>query len=620
MLRRWIENEPRETLICAVVSAAALVLSITGVCSKLLPFDIAWAAIFLCGVPILTGACKGVIFEHDIKADLLVSLALIASVATSEFFAAGEVALIMQIGSLLEDYTSGKAREGIEKLISITPQMARLVHGETASEIPVEEVKTGDVLSVIAGETIPVDGTILEGETSVDQSVMTGESIPVDKRAGDAVFSGTVNLYGTFTMKADSVSADSSLQRMTRLAEEAEKNKAPIVSAADRWATWLVAAALSCAVITWIATGQFMRAVTVLVVFCPCAFILATPTAVLAGIGNAAKYGMIVRSGDALERLSKIRKAAFDKTGTLTYGKPKVTATVSVTEQYSDADILRMAALAEQKSEHPLGKAIWSSYERAGGKTEAIEDFRVIAGQGVSAVVDGRQVTAGNEEFMRSQSIDISACEVTCRTELDKGATIVYVADGGELCGFIALADTLRTDVKRTLERLKSAGITPVLLTGDNAHAAKAISLSAGIEEYRANLLPEDKMRIISELSKSSGPVCMIGDGVNDALALTAADTGIAMGGIGSDIAVESADAVLVSDDIRRLPYLFSLMQKVMKKVHVNIIASLIINLTAVLLSALGILTPVTGALWHNCGSVFVVINAALLLRFRDHD
>ena len=339
MMTGWLENEPKKTLVCAVISAVSLVLSITGALKSLLPFDIAWAAIVLCGIPILVGAFKGVVFEHDIKADLLVSLALIAAAATGEFFAAGEVALIMQIGSLLEDYTSGKAREGIEKLIDMTPRTARVVRDGTTAEIPAEEVAEGDILSILAGETIPVDGTILTGETSIDQAVMTGESIPVDKKAGDTVSSGMVNQYGTFTMRADARSEDSSLQRMVRLAKEAEENKAPIVTAADRWATWLVVIALACAVLTWIFTGNFLRAVTVLVVFCPCAFILATPTAVLAGIGNAAKYGIIVRSGDALERLSKIRRVAFDKTGTLTHGKPQAAAAVSISPQYSDADI-----------------------------------------------------------------------------------------------------------------------------------------------------------------------------------------------------------------------------------------------------------------------------------------
>ena len=618
MINKWLENEPKVTLFCAITSAISLVLSITGVLKGILPIDIAWIAVVLCGVPIVIGAFRAVVFEHDIKADMLVSLALIASVATKEYFAAGEVSLIMQIGSLLEDYTSGKAQEGIEKLIGMTPQTARVIRNGEELIVPVEEVKVGDMLSVIAGETIPVDGTILEGETAVDQSVMTGESIPVDKRPGDTVSSGTVNQFGTFTMRADAVSGDSSLQRMVRLAKEAEGNKAPIVTAADKWATYLVVIALACAGLTWLLTGEFMRAVTTLVVFCPCAFILATPTAVLAGIGNAAKVGIIVRSGEALEKLSRIRSVALDKTGTLTTGKPGVTAVVPLDESCTESELLRLAALSEQKSEHPLGKAICRTYEAQGGKAGEAEDFKVLAGQGVSALVDGRQILVGKEDFMRSQGIDTDIAANKSRAQREKGATVVYVAADACVIGFIALADSLREDAKETIEKLKAVGITPLLLTGDHEGAARAIAESVGINEVRADLLPEDKMNIVKEWKSRSRQICMIGDGVNDALALRSANAGIAMGGIGSDIAIESADAVLVSDDIKRLPYLFELTQKVMKKIHTNIIASLLINLSAVLLSAFGILNPVTGALWHNFGSVFVVVNAALLLRLKD--
>ncbi|MBQ3918285.1 MAG: cation-translocating P-type ATPase [Oscillospiraceae bacterium] len=609
-MKKWLENEPKVTLVCVGISVVSLILSITGVLRGL-PADPAWAAIVLCGTPILVGAFKGVVFEHDIKADLLVSLALIASAATGENFAAGEVALIMQIGSLLEDYTSGKAGESIEKLIKLTPQTARVIRDGKESMIPAEEVKVGDVLSVIAGETIPVDGTILSGSTTIDQSVMTGESLPVDKTAGDTVSSGTINRFGTFTMRCDRESEDSSLQRMVRLTKEAEENKAPIVKAADRWATWLVVIALSCAVITGLATHDFMRAVTVLVVFCPCAFILATPTAVMAGIGNAARYGIIIRSGDALERLSRIKCVAFDKTGTLTCGRPQVRETVSYDKRFTEDDILRLAANAEQKSEHPLGKAICRLYTERGGRYEDATDFMMSAAHGVSCTVDGIAVTVG-------KSCDISGTDTARRKadeQLSRGATVVYVGADGTTVGHIALSDKVRDDAAQTVKELKAAGITPTLLTGDNAAAAGHIAASVGIDTFRSDLLPEDKMRIIKEYSDKGEAVCMIGDGVNDALALTSADAGIAMGGIGSDIAIGAADAVLVSDDIKYLPYLFDMMQRVMKKIKVNIIASLIINLSAVLLSAFGVLTPITGALWHNFGSVFVVVNAAMLLR-----
>lgn len=614
MLNRWLENEAKITAVFAGISIISLVLSLSGFPGRtVLPFDIAWAAIILCGVPILTGAVKGLIWEHDVKADVLVAMALVASVTAEEYFAAGEVALIMQIGSLLEDYTSEKANESIGKLIRLSPQKAHVVREGKVFEVSPSELQAGDTVRVLAGETVPVDGKILDGETTIDQSVMTGESIPVDKKTGDTVRSGTINRFGTFTMRVEKRSEDSSLQRMIRLTKEAEENKAPIVSLADKWATWLVFGALAWAGCTWMITGEFMRAVTVLVVFCPCAFILATPTAVLAGIGNAAKYGIIIRSGSALEKLSKIKKAAFDKTGTLTCGKPEVADIV--TDGCDKNELLRLFAAAESYSEHPLGKAVADSYK---GNTESVRDFQMQAGQGISAVVAGKKLLAGKGKWLEEQNISVSSFEKQAQKAEETGATLIYAAVDGTCRGFFVLSDTIRSDAAQTISRLKKSGVVPLLLTGDNEAAAGYIAGQVGISEVKSGLLPEEKMRIIEDISKSGGAVCMIGDGVNDALALTRADAGIAMGGIGSDIAIESADAVLVGDEIKRIPYLFMLTKKVMHKVNVNIVAGMIINITAVILSSAGILNPVTGALWHNFGSVFVVINAALLLQYKD--
>ena len=614
MLNRWLENEAKITAVFAGISIISLVLSLSGFPGRtVLPFDIAWAAIILCGVPILTGAVKGLIWEHDVKADVLVAMALVASVTAEEYFAAGEVALIMQIGSLLEDYTSEKANESIGKLIRLSPQKAHVVREGKVFEVSPSELQAGDTVRVLAGETVPVDGKILDGETTIDQSVMTGESIPVDKKTGDTVRSGTINRFGTFTMRVEKRSEDSSLQRMIRLTKEAEENKAPIVSLADKWATWLVFGALAWAGGTWMITGEFMRAVTVLVVFCPCAFILATPTAVLAGIGNAAKYGIIIRSGSALEKLSKIKKAAFDKTGTLTCGKPEVADIV--TDGCDKNELLRLFAAAESYSEHPLGKAVTDSYK---GNTESVRDFQMQAGQGISAVVAGKKLLAGKGKWLEEQNISVSSFEKQAQKAEETGATLIYAAVDGTCRGFFVLSDTIRSDAAQTISRLKKSGVVPLLLTGDNEAAAGYIAGQVGISEVKSGLLPEEKMRIIEDISKSGGAVCMIGDGVNDAPALTRADAGIAMGGIGSDIAIESADAVLVGDEIKRIPYLFMLTKKVMHKVNVNIVAGMIINITAVILSSAGILNPVTGALWHNFGSVFVVINAALLLQYKD--
>lgn len=616
MLLRWLSNDSKYTLLCVALSVPPLLMSLFG-WGAFLPVDPAWAAILLCGVPILFGAGRGLIFDHDIKADVLVSLALLASLAVGEYFAAGEVAFIMQLGTLLEDYTAARANAGLEKLVDMTPRTARVTREGKEVIVSAETVTVGEVLTVLAGETIPLDGTILSGRTTVDTSVMTGESLPVEKGPGDAVMSGTVNQYGAFTMRAEKICEDSALQRMIRLAKEAEAEKAPIVRLADRWATWLVVIALGCAVLTWLGTGIFLRAVTVLVVFCPCAFILATPTAVMAGLANAARHGILVRSGEALERLAQVEWAAFDKTGTLTEGEPKVVEVVSLSSAFNEAAVERWAAIAERRSEHPLGRAIAAAFL---ADETAVEDFELFAGRGVRAVAQGHTIWVGTFNFLAEQGISAAMAEEAALPYQAQGATVVGVAVDDVLCGIIALADTIRSAAPQVLTKLKTVGITPLLLTGDSEAPARAIAAQAGIDEVRYSLLPEDKQAVVRAFTEQGKRLAMIGDGVNDALALKSAYAGIAMGGIGSDIAVESADAVLVEDDIRRLPYLFALMKKVIGNVRQNIILSLLINFSAVLLSAFGLLNPVTGALVHNGGSVLVVVNAARLLRERDEN
>ena len=315
-------DDQKRTIVFLGLSFISLVVSFFRIGNFL--FDAAWLAIVLCGIPIIKGALEGLISEFDIKADVLVSIALVASVIIGEVFAAGEVAFIMQLGAFLEERTVAKARAGIEKLVHLSPATARIVRDGEELIVPAQQVAIGDILRVLAGETIAVDGMITDGLTSIDQSVMTGEALPVDKKAGDEVLSGTVNQLGTFDMAATKVGEDSSLQRMIRLVESADAKKAKIVGIADRWATWIVVIALVAAGLTWYFTGEIIRAVTILVVFCPCALVLATPTAIMAGIGNATKYGILIRQGDALERLAQVQRIAFDKTGTLTYGKPSV--------------------------------------------------------------------------------------------------------------------------------------------------------------------------------------------------------------------------------------------------------------------------------------------------------
>ena len=577
-----------------------------------LPFDAAWVAIILCGVPILMEAVIGLITAFDIKADVLVSLALIASVCIGEDFAAGEVAFIMQLGALLEDLTVAKARAGIEKLVHLTPQTARVILNGTEKIIPAEQVKIGDVIRVLPGETVPVDGIILSGQTSVNQAVMTGESLPVDKATGDEVSSGTVNQFGAFEMKAARVGEDSSIQRMIRLVQSADAGKAKIVGLADRWATWIVIIALSAAGLTWVITGEIIRAVTILVVFCPCALVLATPTAIMAAIGNATKHGFLAREGDALERLSAVTKVTFDKTGTLTCGAPKVTAVKSVSD-YTEDEVYAFAAAAEQMSEHPLGKAVVRCY---GQKPAACEDFKMNIGEGVLAIIHGKAVKAGNLKLLKEVPVSPKIIAETGAYR-NTGSVVIYVAVDEVLAGYLVLSDTIREESKDMITALDGIGVSPVLLTGDNQNAAGAIADQLGIREVHAGCLPEDKLNYIGTCQENRESVCMIGDGINDAPALKKANVGIAMGGIGSDIAVDAADIALVDDEIRELPHLLSLSRRMMTTIKINLTFSMTLNFLAILLAITGLLGPVIGALVHNAGSVLVIINSALLLHWK---
>ena len=604
----------RKDIVFLALSGAAVLCSLVGV--QPLPFDIAWVAIVLCGLPIVLEAVIGLVTAFDIKADVLVSLALIASVCIGETFAAGEVAFIMQLGGLLEELTVARARAGIEKLVHLTPQTARVLRGGGEEIIPAEQVKLGDRIRVLPGEGVPVDGVIRSGQTSINQAVMTGESLPVDKTVGDTVSSGTVNQFGAFEMEATKVGEDSSIQRMIRLVQSADAGKAKIVGIADRWATWIVVIALTAAALTWLISGQIIRAVTILVVFCPCALVLATPTAIMAAIGNATKHGFLVREGDALERLAKAKVIAFDKTGTLTYGSPEVVAVRSLSEAFSEDTLYRLAASAEQLSEHPLGRAIVGCCKKTGAELGAAEDFRMIPGRGVCAEVEGKAVLAGNPELLREQGVAF-AVPGDAEAYLGQGCTVTYVAIDGTFSGFIALSDTLRAESVQTISALSGLGVQPVLLTGDHENAAKTIAGKLHITEVRSNCLPEDKLRYIGEYQAKGLPVCMIGDGVNDAPALKKADVGIAMGGVGSDIAVDAADIALVDDEVKELPHLVALSKRMMTTIKLNMTFSMTLNFIAITLAIIGTLNPVVGALVHNAGSVLVITNSAFLLKWR---
>ncbi len=608
---------PKKDIALLIISGFSLILSLIGTVP--LPFDIAWVAIILCGLPIISEAFIGLVTAFDIKADVLVSLALIASVCIGEDFTAGEVAFIMQLGALLENLTVAKARAGIERLVRLTPQTARVVVGGDEKIVPAEKVSVNDILRVLPGETVPVDGVILSGQTSVDQAVITGEPLPIDKSAGDEVSSGSVNQFGAFEMRATKVGEDSSVQRMIRLVQSADAGKAKIVGLADRWAFWIVIIALTAAALTWAISGEMIRAVTILVVFCPCALVLATPTAIMAAIGNATKHGFLVREGGALERLAKVSRVTLDKTGTLTLGKPEVVQVKSFLDWITRDELYELCAGAEQLSEHPLGKAIVRSYRRETQReVTPVDNFKMLPGRGVSAETGGRRVLAGNLEMLIEQGIAVSE-EIVGSAEqyLASGCTVTYIAVENEMAGYVVLSDTIREESRSMIAALNKLKVQPVLLTGDHASAASAIARELGIREVHAGCLPEDKLGLIDLYQKKGETVCMIGDGVNDAPALKKADVGIAMGRDGSDIAIDAADIALVDDEIKELPHLIALSKRMMITIKTNISFSMGLNFVSIILAMTGALSPVIGALVHNAGSVLVIINSALLLKWR---
>ena len=582
-----------------------------------LPFDPAWVTIFISGVPLLYLAIWRIIHNpgiSKISSALLICIAMFAAIAVGDLFAAGEVVLIMAIGALLEEATTNRAKKGLKNLISLAPAKGRRIMDGKEDMIPAEAIRQGDILRILPGETIPVDGTIIRGETSVDQSIMTGESLPVDKGVGEEVFCGTINRFGSIDISATKVGENSSLQKLIRMVQDAEHKQAPMQRIADRVASWLVPVALLIAILSYVFTGNIVTAVTVLVVFCPCALVLATPTAIMAAIGQATKHGVIIKSGEALEKMGKVDTIAFDKTGTLTYGRLDVSDTISFDASIREADLLSLAASAEARSEHPLGKAIVAHARAKDAPLMESTDFKMTAGRGIAAEVDHRRLLCGNEKFLAENGVSI---DDKVRSTLDRlrsqGKAAMLVAQDQTCIGVIALSDVLRPEAKDMVSRLSNMHTRTVLLTGDHQKTADYFAQQVGISEVRAELLPEEKVRSIADLQAERHKVCMIGDGVNDAPALKTADVSVAMGSMGSDIAVDAAEIALMHDDISQIPYLKRLSDATVKTIKVSITLSMCINFAAIVLSLMEILTPTTGALVHNAGSCFVVLIAALL-------
>ena len=606
------------TIVGGVFLAISLILVITG--TKIPAYlDPAWVTIVICGLPLLYLAISRLIYEHWISSALLIVMAMFASLYIGEIFAAGEVCFIMALGALLEDYTVERSKRGLADLINLKPQKARILVEENGKviekEVEAKDVNINDTIRVLPGETIPADGIIITGDTSVDQSVMTGESLPLDKSVDDEVFAGTLNLYGAIDFKATKVGKDSSLEKLIRMVQEADEKQAPTQRIADKWATWLVPIALAIAIVTYFITGELIRAVTILVVFCPCALILATPTAIMAAIGQATKQGVLIKSGEALEKMGKVDCIGFDKTGTLTYGNLEVSQLISLDENISEDELLEYVAVAEQKSEHPIGKAVVNYAKQKMGNIQDVDDFEMIPGKGVKVKYNNDTIYAGNKKLLSDydMQLDNTASE-NLDSLRDSGMASIIVALNDKIIGLVGLSDVLRENSAKVVHTLENNLDTSVeLITGDNQKAANYFANKIGIKNIHSELLPENKVEVVQQLKDSGKNVCMVGDGVNDAPALKTADVSVAMAGMGSDIAIEAADIALLGDDIEKLPYLKKLSNSTLFTIHLSITISMLINALAIICSVLGLLNPITGALVHNIGSCAVVILAASL-------
>lgn len=610
-----------ESIPMTIVSGVCLLLSFT--VSKIwieVPafLDFAWISIFISGLPIVYSACRKFVKNKGISkisSSLLISVAMISATIIGDFFAAGEVAFIMAIGEILEDLTTDRAKRGLKNLIALTPTQARIISGDKEISVAAEQVAVGDIVRVLPGEKIAVDGEIISGSTSIDQSVMTGESLPVDKSVGDTVFCGTINLYGAIDVKTTKVGENSSFQKLINMVRDAENKKAPMQRTADKWASLLVPIAFLLAILAGIIRQDVTVAVTVLVVFCPCALVLATPTAIMAAIGQATKHGVIIKSGEALEKMGKVDTVAFDKTGTLTYGKLTVSDVIALNGKLTEEDLIKITASVENKSEHPIARAIVDYAAKKGVEILDSSDFTMLAGMGTTAKLNGTDIFCGNEKYIKkSQGCDTLAEITTTLENLRKqGKATVVVASNKEILGIIALADVLKENAPDMINELNLLNTKSVLLSGDSKYAAEFLADKVGISTVNSELLPEQKVECIAKMQREGKTVCMIGDGVNDAPAIKTADVGIAMGGIGSDVAIETADIALIGDDVSKIPYLKRLSKATLSTIKFGISLSLLINFAAIVLSFFKLLNPTTGAIVHNVGSVLVVFIAAML-------
>ncbi len=555
------------------------------------------------------------IFNRKITVNVFVTVALVATIAIGEFRAAAIIVFIMAAAGALETYTLGKTRRSIRNLLDLTPKMATVRRDEQEVDVPVSEIKVGQVVVVRPGGRIPIDGVIVAGQSCVNQAPITGESIPVEKFKGGEVFGGTLNETGRLDIRTTKVGQDTTLARIVHLVEQAQGTKAPIQNLADRFTTWFLPAVLVLAVIAWLASGEVTVAVSVLLVACPCAFAIATPTAVTAGISNMARRAVLIKGGMFLELAKKIDVLLVDKTGTFTFGKPKVVE-VNAFDGMLEEDVLRLAAIAEKYSEHPLARSVMARAKQCSIEVPDPDEFNIEVGMGVTARFNGQKILVGKDKFLQEKDVIITEdIERAVSAQTEQGRTTFLIANDMKPVGLIAIADEIRSETPHAIASLKAMGIKKIImLTGDNHKVAKAVAEEIGVDDFQAELLPEQKLQFVEKLQKQGKIVGMIGDGINDAPALALADVGIAMGAAGTDVAVETADVTLMNDDLSRVVNFMEMSRKVLLRIKLNIFFSIIYNIVGFVLAGLGMLTPVLAVIFQEAGCITVVFSSTLLL------
>jgi heavy metal translocating P-type ATPase len=555
------------------------------------------------------------IFNRKITVNVFVTVALIATVAIGEFRAAAVIVFIMAVAGALETYTLDKTRRSIRNLLDLTPKMATVRRDDGEITLPVGEIRIGDIAVVRPGGRIPVDGIVIAGQSSVNQAPITGESMPVEKFMGSEVFGGTLNETGRLEIKTSKVGSDTTLARIVHLVEQAQGTKAPIQNLADRFTTWFLPAVIVLAIIAFLATGNVKVAVSVLLVACPCAFAIATPTAVTAGISNMARHSVLIKGGIFLELAQKIDVLLVDKTGTFTFGRPKVVDIVSFND-IPEEDVLRLAATAEKYSEHPLARSIIACAKERDIEVPDPSEFKIEIGMGVTARLNGEEILVGKKKFLQDNGICVPEyIEYAISEQTEQGRTAVLVSNNMRPVGLIAIADEIRPETTQSIASLKAMGIKNIImLTGDNYKVAKTVAKEIGVDDFQAEMLPEQKLQFVEKMQKQGLVVGMIGDGINDAPALALADVGIAMGAAGTDVAVDTADVTLMNDDLSRVVNFMNMSKKVLFRIKLNIFFSMMYNVIGFILAGFGLLTPVLAVVFQEIGCITVVFSSTLLL------